>query len=277
MQDFTKICSRCGVEKPIDRFGKRGDKYRGVCKDCYNLDAKAKYPDRKEYLENYYTTNAEVVKERKHQYYLANKEELRVKRKVYDAEHAEDNKRRGKQYRAENAEYLRAWHKDYRERNKDLVASRKAKWQQTEQYKEYQRRYYLENLDKLKPVMLKAFKEYYQNNKEYYKRKRLERRARKANAEGTHTKDEVEQVRVVQGNLCVYCGVSLVHAGTHEDHYMPLSKGGSDYIENIQLLCPSCNLSKGPKHPDVYEAQIGFDRAAWEAKFGRCLSTTKTI
>jgi len=33
----------------------------------------------------------------------------------------------------------------------------------------------------------------------------------------------------------------------HVDHVIPISRGGSDNPENLQLLCPPCNLSKGSK------------------------------
>lgn len=47
------------------------------------------------------------------------------------------------------------------------------------------------------------------------------------------------------------------HVGErHIDHVMPLRLGGSNYIENIQLLCRPCNLSKGSKHPAVWLAAM---------------------
>lgn len=54
--------------------------------------------------------------------------------------------------------------------------------------------------------------------------------------------------RVMQrdGDQCQTCG------STDElqiDHIMPISKGGSSDIENLQVLCRSCNSAKGAKVP----------------------------
>jgi hypothetical protein len=44
------------------------------------------------------------------------------------------------------------------------------------------------------------------------------------------------------GGRCRYCGSTK---DLHYDHILAHSKGGSDTVENLQLLCEKCNLSKG--------------------------------
>lgn len=56
---------------------------------------------------------------------------------------------------------------------------------------------------------------------------------------------------------CVACRKSI-KLKYHVDHIMPLALGGKHERLNIQLLCPSCNLSKHKKHPVDFMQSIGY-------------------
>lgn len=46
------------------------------------------------------------------------------------------------------------------------------------------------------------------------------------------------------GLTCAVCGSD---SNLHIDHIQPLSRGGTNAMDNLQLLCAGCNLSKGAK------------------------------
>ena len=50
-----------------------------------------------------------------------------------------------------------------------------------------------------------------------------------------------------QEGLCSGCKIMFNYANFEVDHIVPQSKGGGDNIENLQLLCSSCNKIKGDK------------------------------
>lgn len=110
-----------------------------------------------------------------------------------------------------------------------------------------------ENKDKIKEIRTK----HYQKNKEYISNyiqswlkenpgKRSEyrhkRRALIKNSEGNWSSVEWINLCRKYDNICLSC---------HEikpltvDHVIPLIKGGSNNIDNIQPLCKNCNSKKG--------------------------------
>ena len=73
------------------------------------------------------------------------------------------------------------------------------------------------------------------------------RRCRKINAPGSHTQQQWLALCAKHNNLCLRCGQ---RKPLTQDHIQPLSRGGSNYIENIQPLCMNCNQVKFTKTID---------------------------
>lgn len=84
------------------------------------------------------------------------------------------------------------------------------------------------------------------------------RRARIIGAGGEFTAEEISDLHKKQRGRCAgpRCGVPLKDA-FHRDHKTPLSGGGSNAIENIELLCSLCNLKKNAKDPVVWAQMNG--------------------
>ena len=78
--------------------------------------------------------------------------------------------------------------------------------------------------------------------------KRAQKAKRMFNTVGSHTKKEWDDLILKTGNICVCCHKNGKEVKLTVDHIIPISKGGSDYIENIQPLCMGCNNRKKTKN-----------------------------
>ncbi len=50
-----------------------------------------------------------------------------------------------------------------------------------------------------------------------------------------------------QKGKCMYCGIKRLIHEFDIDHKSPHSRGGSDKLANLQLLCRTCNTRKGAR------------------------------
>lgn len=60
----------------------------------------------------------------------------------------------------------------------------------------------------------------------------------------------------LQRGRCGYCRKPLP-GDFHVDHIEPLARGGADIRQNLQALCPACNMSKSAKDPIDFARETG--------------------
>lgn len=158
------------------------------------------------------------------------------------------NERCALQYKA-NIEYRRKYARDRAAANPEVNRARARKWlmENRERGLESRRLYRLKNLGRLKEVS----RRWRRSNKDVRRALEHKRRAISRGAAGKFTAEDVAAIAQAQRHKCAYCRVSLRKA-KQIDHIIPLSRGGSNWPSNLQLLCSHCNQSKGAKLPEEF-------------------------
>jgi 5-methylcytosine-specific restriction endonuclease McrA len=71
-------------------------------------------------------------------------------------------------------------------------------------------------------------------------------------------REQRERVFMRDGRSCQLCGTD--EGEMHIDHIIPRKVGGDHSLDNLRVLCKSCNLRKGALNEGVFLAQTATDR-----------------
>ena len=128
---------------------------------------------------------------------------------------------------------------------KEEDAARKRLWRKDhpEKHREDQRKYYARHRS---TVRLKQ-KRHREEHPETLKKQGFARRARHYDSEGSFTGKQWLRLCKAFLNTCLCCNKKKSLAA---DHVVPISKGGTSWIANIQPLCKVCNSKKFTKSTD---------------------------
>lgn len=205
------------------------------CKEWKDLSAFSKCRNYKDGLD-YYCKECKSIRYKL--FRLANKDKLRERQRKYGRANPDKRQAYNKTYRAKNpgksTETSRAWHKNHPEQSKIKSREDARKWREN-------------NPEESRIHTRKSVRKWRENNPEEAKARQRRRRAQKLGNGGLHTATQWKALCNHYGNKCLACGEIKPLT---EDHIIPLSKGGSDDISNIQPLCHSCNARKHNKTID---------------------------
>lgn len=242
-----KKCFKCKAEKSIFEFSKDAQKSDGLssrCRECNKtykkLLASSQIKTSKNYSKAWRQKNKEKVAAHSQKWRDKNKEKIRESDRIKAA-----IKRKTK------PEIVAKQKHDYYVRNKEKILQKDAAYRSANP--EVQREYIRRNRDRVLALAMK----YRAENVDRFRAYRSNRRAREMHSGKGIKPEDIAMLMTKQKRKCACCKTNIKQL-FHVDHIKPLARGGRHEKENIQLLCPPCNLSKGAKDPIDFMQLRGF-------------------
>lgn len=133
------------------------------------------------------------------------------------------------------------WHKAHYRKNKDRYIQKAQRFHQNNREKR------LEQMAKWRKKNPRYASDWFKAHPGYSRSKLHAYKARRRGNGGVFSPEEWDALCELFENRCLSCGEQKPLT---RDHVIPVSKGGTNTIDNLQPLCLSCNCSKGDKEID---------------------------
>lgn len=208
-----KKCSRCGVVKPVSAFSPDLRGSGGLASRCKPCGVAV--------TSDWQKRNPDAKKRLAKANYVRNRERYRKERADDYAANAV----------ARRASMKARYESDPAFRSMKMASAAARYKAKSDDVKAYQKLYRSENADKVRALGNNA-------------------RARQMAAEGKTTAAEWRECLEHFDHRCAYCLRHESEVGKlARDHMRPLTRGGSNWPENLVPACKSCNSSKNAKTP----------------------------
>jgi HNH endonuclease len=261
---------RCGTYAGYKAHRKRNEQLCTPCREAMRRYRRENYnPDvNRKHAKKYKEANKELINQRQKKYIKHVDPEIKAANKAARAakanspERIEAKKARqikaSKAYRLANKEKIKARQREYGIKNRDSLRenSRRYRAKDPKKYAAKRHEYYIKNKKRIDETR----KEWLASKPNYRAEVDRRRRARKAN--NGYESYTTEQVLELYGDACYICNEAIDltaerrpgragwEGGLHIDHFIPISKGGPDTIDNVRPTHGRCNLQKQANMPE---------------------------
>lgn len=248
---------------------------KGVCLGCardWAQKDRASDPEkRRGYLAKWRAKNTDLNRKYARDAYHRDPEKFIERKREWSAQNPEKRREMLRSWLSKNPEKAREYKQKAYAKDPEKFLQQKREWNAAnpDKVKAFSRKNYERHAPKIKKRVVEwralnpeRAREYsrawMQNNPDAVRAANHRRRARKEQAGGSFTRQEVSKTFERQRGCCAICFKPLSKK-YHADHIIPLALRGSNNIENIQLTCAPCNLRKGARDPFEY-AQTALGR-----------------
>lgn len=167
-------------------------------------------------------------------YYHANKAKVVEKNRRWRAKNIEHVRAYAVSWRLKNLEHCRARDKNYPRQPPEKAAA----------YRE-----------KNRAILRQRTRDWRKNNPEKARISTINKKAMRKAAPGRFTHDDVQKRLTAQKHRCGWCRIKVT--AYHVDHINPISRGGTNLPNNIQILCADCNMRKHNTDPIDFARREG--------------------